>query len=297
VSRFGEARADASRDLPWVARARPRTRALVFAHRGGGGLRPENTVAAFDRAAELAVDGVELDVRLSRDREVVVVHDADLDRTTDATGPVAARTAAELARVDAGHWFSIDGRFPYRGAGFGISRLADIMARYPSATLIVELKGTDVELAHAAIAVVRGADAFDRVCFGSFSDGMLRTVRAAERRACTSAAKGELRWALYRSYVGWPFGNPRYQAFQAPETSGTTRVISPRFIRAAHRARRLVQVWTVNDPADMRRLLAWGVDALITDRPDVALEIVEAGRLSPPQRSIPEDERATARGR
>jgi glycerophosphoryl diester phosphodiesterase len=126
--------------------------------------------------------------------------------------------------------------------------------------------------------VVHRAGALDRVCFGGFSDAVLREVRGSDPRACTGAAHGEIRWALYRSYVWWPLGNPRYRALQVPETSGTTRIVSPRFIRAAHRAGRLVQVWTVNDERDMRRLLAWGVDALITDRPDVALEVVGARR-------------------
>jgi glycerophosphoryl diester phosphodiesterase len=271
---------DTMDEPPWVARARPRGRALVFAHRGGAGLRPENTLAAFDHAAELGVDGFELDVRLSKDGEVVVVHDPDLDRTTDASGIVSARTADELARVDAGFKFGAGQSFPYRGRGFGIPRLADVLARHPSTTLIIELKGHDVELARAAVDEVRRAGAFERVCFAGFSGDLLRTARQLDRRVCTSAARGEIRWALYRSYVSWPLGNPGYRALQVPELSGGTRIVSPRFIRAAHRAARLVQVWTVNEPADMRRLLTWGVDALISDRPDVALEIAGALRSS-----------------
>ena len=103
---------------PWVARARRAgDRLTVFAHRGGAGLAPENTRGAFRQAAALGVDGCELDVRLSKDGEVVVIHDATLDRTTDADGPVSALTAAELGRVDAGFRF---GPTPAsRGAGAG----------------------------------------------------------------------------------------------------------------------------------------------------------------------------------
>src|SRR5215210_8056999 len=96
-------------------------RPLVYAHRGGAKLRPENTLASFDNGLALGADGLELDVRLSRDGQVVVHHDAALDRTTNASGPVADRTAAELAMVDAGYRFEArDGaasRFPFRGTG------------------------------------------------------------------------------------------------------------------------------------------------------------------------------------
>src|SRR5207244_43725 len=88
----------------------------AIAHRGGSKLRPENTLVAFDHAVSLGVDAIECDVHLSRDRELVVIHDPTLDRTTDARGPVSAMSAAELARVDAGFRFGGDGRHPFRGA-------------------------------------------------------------------------------------------------------------------------------------------------------------------------------------
>src|SRR6478672_9388970 len=92
-------------------------RLTTIAHRGGGKLRPENTLAAFDHALQLGVDAIECDVHLSRDGEVVVIHDPTLDRTTDASGQVSDMTAAELANVDAGFRFSSNGGFPYRDAG------------------------------------------------------------------------------------------------------------------------------------------------------------------------------------
>jgi glycerophosphoryl diester phosphodiesterase len=254
-------------------------------------------MAAFDHAASLGVDGIELDVRLSKDGEVIVLHDADLARTTDSQGPVSARTARELERVDAGARFERDGAQPYRGRGIGVPRLADVLARHPALTFIVELKGTDLALAGAAVSIVAAAASLDRVCFGGFSDRMLRAARAADPAVCTSAARGEIRWALYRSYVHWPLGAPAYRAFQIPETSGTTRVVSPRFLRAAHRADRLVQVWTVNDAADLRRLADWGVDGWITDRPDRALSVAATLSSAPARIRRSADEQATAPGR
>ena len=107
-----------------------------------------------------------------------------------------------------------------------------------------------------------------------FRQRVLHAVRELEPRIPTGASQEEVRWALYRSWVHWPLGRPRYRELQVPEQAGSTRVVTPRFVEHAHRAGLLVKVWTVDDPADMRRLLEWGVDALISDRPDLAAAIV-----------------------
>lgn len=230
-------------------------RPLVFAHRGGAALAPENTIAAFDNGLSHGADGVELDVHLSSDGCVVVHHDRTLDRTTELRGPVAARTAAELS-------------------GASVPRLADVLARYPEARVIVELKVNTEALARAVVETVRRADAVDRVCLGSFGRRVLRAARSIEPAIATSAAREEVRWALYRSWCRWSASRVTYGGFQVPETAGWTRVVSPNFVACAHRAGLGVQVWTVNTEADARRLLAWGVDGLITDRPDIIVKTV-----------------------
>jgi len=244
---------------------------MVFAHRGGAALRPENTMLAFDHGLACGADGLEFDVRLSRDGVVVVHHDATLDRTTNGSGPLAARTADELARLDAGHHF--DG---YRGAAGGIPRLDDVLRRHRDARCIIELKVNDPALAHRTIDAVRAAGAVDRVALGSFGTRVLRAARAYEPRIPTGASREETRLALYRSWVRWPVRRPKYQEFQVPEVSGSTRVVSPRFVRYARESGLAVNVWTVDDAIDMRRLMSWGVDGLISDRPDIAVEVVRA---------------------
>ena len=261
-------------------------RPLVYAHRGGAALRPENTIASFDYGLSLGADGLEFDVRLSRDGIVVVHHDATLERTSNATGPVSSLTADELARVDVAHWFTpADGRqksdrssrsFPYRAQGHGIPRLRQVLSRYPGVSLIIELKANDPELARRAIEDVRAENATDRVAFGSFGWGVLRAARRMEPKIPTGASREEVRLALYRSWVRWPLGKEAYREFQVPERSGPTRIVSRHFIAHAHRAGLKVKVWTVNEPVDMRRLLDWGVDALISDRPDLAVAEVSA---------------------
>jgi glycerophosphoryl diester phosphodiesterase len=230
-------------------------RPLVFAHRGGAALAPENTIAAFDRGLALGADGIELDVRLSRDGVVVVHHDRTLERTTPLSGPLASRSAAELADVS-------------------VPSLASVLARYPAARVIVEMKINAPSFGRAVLDVIEAAGAVGRVCLGGFGRRVLRAVREMNPAIATSAAREEVRWALYRSWCGWPHRRARYDGFQIPEMAGSTRVVSPKFIEHAHRVDLGVQVWTVNAEADARRLIEWGVDALITDRPDLIVPVV-----------------------
>ena len=268
--------------MPRPHPARSLGRAQVFAHRGGAALRPENTILAFDHGLSLGADGLEFDVHLSRDGVVVIHHDATLERTTNGRGPIAAHTADELARLDAGYNFVFadpsDPSPPYRGMAGGIPTLHEVLRRYPEAWLIVELKVNDPALAHRTIDEVRAAGALERVALGSFGRRVLTAARAYDPPILTGASREETRLALYRSWVRWPVRNPRYDAFQVPEHAGSTRVVSPRFVKYAHEAGVAVQVWTVNDEADMRRLLGWGVDGIISDRPDTAVEVVRAQR-------------------
>lgn len=248
-------------------------RPQVFAHRGGSALRPENTFAAFDHGLSLGADGLELDVHLSSDGVVVVHHDPTLERTTNGRGLVAARTARELSALDAAAHFGAPA-CPLIGQGWTIPMFADVLRRYRGIPMIVELKVNEPELAHRVIDLLREADALDRVTLGSFGTRVLRAARAYEPRVLTGSSKEETRLALYRSWCRIPVRRPPFDAYQVPEVSGRTRVVSPRFVRDAHAAGIAVQVWTVDDPADMTRLLGWGVDGIISDRPDLAVQVV-----------------------
>jgi glycerophosphoryl diester phosphodiesterase len=254
------------------------SRPLAFAHRGGSGLRPENTLAAFDHGVALGADGLELDVHLSRDGIVVVHHDTTLERTTNGRGAIAAFTADELDRIDAGYRFTAHSGavddYPFRAQGLGIPRFRAVLARYADIPLIVELKAATAELARRAVDDVRAAGALDRVVFGSFFDHALAAVREYEPRLRTGSGREETRWALYRSRIRWPLGATRYREFQVPVKAGATTVASKRFIAHAHRAGLPVRVWTIDDPAEMQQLLDWGADSIISDRPDLAVPVV-----------------------
>ena len=230
---------------------------LVYAHRGGAALRPENTIEAFDHGLSCGADGLEFDVHLSRDNVVVVHHDDTLDRTTTGRGRLADRTASELAALN-------------------VPTLAQVLERYPSIPIIVEVKVDGVAVVRRVIDELRQHAAIDRASLGSFYSRPLIEARQYEPRLRTGASKEETRWALYRSWVGWPLPTVPYHEFQVPERSGLTTIVSPGFVRYAHGAKLPVKVWTVNEEDDMRRLLDWGVDALITDRPDLAVRVVRA---------------------
>ena len=185
--------------------------------------------------------------------------------------------------MDAGYWFQpadAPDSYPFRGAGIGVPTLRSVLERYPGIPIIIELKLNEPELARHVIDDLRAADAVDRVTLGAYGWRVLHAARRYEPRIGTGAAGEETRWALYRSWVGWPLGRTRYREFQVPERSGATTIVTRRFIEHAHRAGLPVKVWTVNDPADMRRFLSWGADALISDRPDLAVGVVRnAGGL------------------
>jgi glycerophosphoryl diester phosphodiesterase len=261
--------------MSWIPTGRP----LVFAHRGGSRLAPENTIVAFDRAVAEGVDGLELDVRLSKDGQVVVCHDARLDRTSNTMGAVKDMTASELARVDAGYRFTTgDLSYPFRWRGFGVPTLAEVLARCPRHPVIVEMKDDTRAMAEATVEVVRAAGATDRVCLGAFPNAVMRHARRDGPEIATSASSGEVLRAMSAGRFGFLPPRRRYQALQLPERRKRLRVVTPRFVRAARRAGVPVQVWIVDRAEEMRRLLDWGVQAIITDRPDIAVPLVAAWR-------------------
>jgi glycerophosphoryl diester phosphodiesterase len=247
---------------------------LVFAHRGGCALGPENTIAAFDLGLAAGADGLELDVHLSADGIPVVHHDVTLDRTTGSSGPISAATADELARVDAGYRFADQhGAFPFRHQRVGVPTLLEVLRRYSDALIIIEMKVDSTEMGLAVAAAVRETGGVGRVCAAGFGPRSMRAARTALPEMDFSACHPEVRLALYRSWAGFPVRHAAYGGYQVPEFAGRLRVVSPRFVRHAHRAGLQVQVWTVDDQPDMERLLAWGVDALISNRPDLAARV------------------------
>jgi len=262
------------------------TAVSAIAHRGGAALRPENTMAAFDHAASLGVDGMECDVHLSSDGIPVVIHDATLERTTDATGPVSARSADELARLDAGWHFAPADGHPFRRRGFGIPALADVLVRHPTMPFVVEIKGHDPSLVRPVLEVLDRAGARERVIVGGFSQAVLDEVRRAAPDMPTSASRAEVRSALRRTRFLLAPRIDGFELFQAPYYIRGRTVFGRRFVTGVRRRGLPVHAWIVNEETDMRRLVGWGVTGLISDRPDVAVRVRDAvARAGPAARS------------
>jgi glycerophosphoryl diester phosphodiesterase len=249
----------------------------VIAHRGGRGLWPENTLYAFRGAAALGADVLEMDVRRSADGELVVLHDETVDRTTDGSGPVAALTLSRLKQLDAGYrWSPDDGKsHPYRGQGITIPSLREVFGALPQARMNVEIKARGPELSEPLCRLVREHHMQHRVVVASFGQEAMDAFRAACPDVATAATADEAR-SLFRltAFFLDPLFAPRAAALQVPERIGDVEVLSPRVVSAARRLNLKIDVWTVNQPEDMKRLAGLPVDGIITDYPDRLLALL-----------------------
>jgi glycerophosphoryl diester phosphodiesterase len=193
---------------------------------------------------------------------------------------VNARTAAELERVDAAYRFGDADRFPLRGKQIGVPRLADLLLRFPTVPVIVEIKGENPGVAAPVIDVIRETGAAKRVIVGGFSRIVLDAVRQIAPELQTGASSPEARWALHRAYLGLPPRRPAYQSFQVPLRLRGRQMFGSGFVRAARRGHVPVFAWIVDDPEMMQMLIEWGVTGLITDRPDVAIDAARGPQAS-----------------
>jgi glycerophosphoryl diester phosphodiesterase len=261
----------------YLAHPRP----LCFAHRGGALEAPENTIAAFEHGLASGADALELDIQTTREGEIVVVHDPTLERTTNGAGPVSALSLDELRQLDAGYRFTPDGgaSFPWRGAGVRVPTLREVLERFPTIRLNIDLKQSGPAREERLWALLQEYAALDRVLVASGDEHapIVRFRRLCAGRMATSASEREIRAFVLAALgrVAWAL-RPAYDALQVPETSGRIRVVSPVTVAAAHRAGLAVHVWTVDDRPAMERLLALGVDGLMTDRPDVLAAVMAA---------------------
>jgi glycerophosphoryl diester phosphodiesterase len=257
-------------DRPWV-----------MAHRGGRGQWPENTLLAFTQSLAKGADVLEMDLRRSRDGIWMVIHDASLMRTTNGQGAVHQFTAAELQALDAGYRFTTDNgkTYPFRGRGLRIPTAEEVLQAFSGRRLNLEIKENDESAAVSLCRLIRAKGAEDRVLVASVAGKTLNAFRKACPRVATSAAASEARlfFLLSRLHLEGLF--PRGpDALQVPEYFGRLHVVTPGLIAAAHGLNLKVHVWTVNQTADMQRLLDWQVDGIITDYPTRLEKIIRQAR-------------------
>ena len=244
-------------------------RPLNFAHRGASHEAPANTLAAFLLAVDLGAEGIELDVHLSKDGELVVIHDFDVAATTDSQGPVRAKTLAELKELDAGSWF--DPVF----AGQRIPTLQEVIDAVGHRLLLnIELKvksWSDGGLAAKVVRLVEQNGLVDRVVLSSFNPLAVWRVRQRNPQIATGLLYAAdmplfLRKAWLRSLVRPTALHPHYT------------MVDAHYVWWADRQGYRVNVWTADDPDDMHRLMRHGVDIIITNRPDLLRGVLQASQ-------------------
>ncbi len=247
-----------------------------MAHRGASAHAPENTLAAFDLAVRLGAPILELDVRFTRDREIVVMHDATLDRTTDGRGRVCDHTWEEIARLDAGYRFERSGLTLFRDRGQRVPRLAEVLEAFPEVGLNIELK--DRGMTRAVLDAV-GDQA--RVVLAAHDQVTMAELAAEQPRCGLSLSFVEARAVVLGAYVGRVPARWRGRALQIPPRHprfgfGRLPIATRRVVRAAHDAGIEVHLWTVNDAGEAARWLDLGIDGLFTDDPAALLPVLEA---------------------
>ncbi len=241
------------------------------AHRGSRILWPENTMVAFSAAIELGFEWLETDLHLTADGVLVCLHDSTLDRTTDHIGPISRLDSSELATIDAGYRHAPDQEHPYRGRAIRIPTLEELVTSFPDVRVIVDLKQDG--LAEPLWTLVERHSLHDRLIVGSFSDRRLAEFRRISRRSvATSTGPVRSVAALAGAMVGRA---PRLaDAVQFPANVGRLHPLTSRTVASFHRRGYQAHVWTVNDREEMHRYLDVGVDAVITDRPDILREVL-----------------------
>ena len=260
-------------------------RPLVIAHRGGAGLWPENTLYAFEQARNLGVDVVELDVRSTSDGVLIAMHDASIARTTDGVGRAQEITLAELKKRDAGYRWSADGgkSFPMRGRGITVPTLEEALTALPEMRFIIEPKQESPSIVEPLCRIIRKHSMTDKVVVASFIPAVLYEFRRTCPEVATSASPAEVSKFLALQKTGLDNAySPPMQALQVPEYLGGLRVLTRAFVDAAHSRNLQVHAWTINETADMKRLIEMGVDGIMTDYPDRLMRLLNR---SPVQRA------------
>lgn len=249
-----------------------------FAHRGGAKIAPENTLEGFREGLRVGAGVLELDVHATADGTVVVHHDEKVDRTTDGRGAIREMTLAEVKRLDAGYRFTPDGgrTYPYRGEGVRIPTLEEVYREFTDVPINVEIKGKRPGIEETVWRIIEGVGAEERTLVVSEDSGTIRRFREASGGGvATASSSAELIffWLLSRLRLSG-LAKPSYQALQGPETYKALRIVTPELVRGAHERGLRVDVWTIDHEPDMRRLLGFGVDGIMTDRPDILTRVL-----------------------
>lgn len=249
----------------------------VIAHRGFSGMYPENTMLSFEKADELPIDALELDIHASKDGKLIVIHDPTLNRTTNMSGQIVDYPAEELRRADAGYHFdpSNDKSFPFRGQGIKIPFLEELFQRFPHRKFVVEIKQTMPAIEELLVALIRKYHMEEKVIVASEHYEPLARIRTIDPALATNLSAIEARtfYTLFRMKLS-AFYKSSGDALQIPDMYKGQKVVTRGLVKAVHKKGLILHIWTVNDPQEMEQLIDYGVDGIITDYPDRLVEVI-----------------------
>ncbi len=230
---------------------------------------PEETMPAFSSAVDLGADVLEMDLHATADGVIVLMHDAEVDRTTDGTGYITDMTFDELRGLDAGYRFSPDGEsFPFRGQGLVVTSFEEVLGAFPEMYFAAEIKQANPSIVEGVLEVLWASGAQDRIVMASGFDSVVASIRSEAPNVKTSLGGGEMFSLATMNEEGLNAYQPPAGFIQPPADIMDVDMLA-RFSRFGLK----VHVWTVNKPDDMRRLIELGVDGIMTDDP-AALEVV-----------------------
>ena len=236
-----------------------------LAHRGGGLEAFENSFDAFANAVRLGYTVIETDIQVSRDNTIYIFHDDTLDRTTNASGLFSDKSDQDLAGISLKN-------------GEPIPTLKAMLEAHPGIILNIDVK-TDRGIS-AMADFLNTHQCHDRICLASFSTKRLNAIRGKLNRACAFSGGQADVFRLFLGAYGLPTGRPDIIAAQVPVSHFGIPLVTTRFIRHCHRLGIAVHAWTIDDPAEMQRLITLGVDGIVTDRPATLKDIATKNNLS-----------------
>lgn len=248
---------------------------LVIAH-AGSELYPHDTLYALKEYAAMEVDVLEMDLHMTADGEIILIHDDTVDRTTDGSGDVREMTLAEVQALDAGwYWTKDEQSYPFRGQGIMIPRLEEVFETFPDTPMIIEIKQDSPPMAAPLCELIREYGMENKVMVASSREIAMGEFRSNCPEVATSATRAEVKEFVIRGFLllGGTI-TPAYEALHVPEKDNNIPVVTPLFLWFAHNRNLQVHIWTINEAEEIQRFIDMGLDGIMTDRTDTMLEII-----------------------
>jgi glycerophosphoryl diester phosphodiesterase len=252
---------------------------LVIAHADdiGLGIAPGDTLPFLEMAAGMGADVLEMNVHLTADGHVVLMHDETVDDTTNGSGKVSDMTLEEIKSLEVGvNWTQDSGAsYPYRGSGVRVPTLEEVFTEFPEHPMNIEIKADSEELAIALCELIDRYSMTNRVLVASSRDMAMRKFREVCPLVATSADRAEVTQAVLLGYAFLQNPvQPAYQAFQVPERGSGITIMRPAFVQSARNRNLQVHVWTIDEPGEMQRFIDMGVDGILTNKMELLMEIL-----------------------